>query len=43
MLASIAVNPNTPAELVEKIADSTQLPGGAVNAAKRELERRTAQ
>ena len=39
MLASIASNPNTPRELVERVADSSNLPGGPAEAAKEALGR----
>jgi hypothetical protein len=39
-LAWMVQNPNTPIELVEKVASSKTLPGGAVHPAKRSLKKR---
>ncbi len=40
MLAAIVSNPNTPIELVEKVANAHDVPGGAVYPAQCELKRR---
>ena len=40
MLAAIVSHPNTPIEIVERIAASQEVPVGAVHAAQRELKRR---
>lgn len=42
MLAAIVSNPNTPTELVEKVATSQTIPVGAVYPARKELKRRQA-